>query len=45
MLQCVEHSVEVTAQTLYEAVAQGWRVFGESEWRIDGLQETLTVAQ
>ena len=30
--QGVEHSVEVTAQTLYEAVAQAWQIFGENDW-------------
>ena len=34
--QGIEHSVEVTAQTLYEAVAQAWRVFGDCEWHGDG---------
>jgi hypothetical protein len=31
-----EHSVDVTAETLFEAVAQAWRIFGESEWNADG---------
>lgn len=30
--QGVEHAVEVTAQSLYEAVAQALRVFRENEW-------------
>jgi hypothetical protein len=30
--QGVERTVEVTAQTLYEAVAQALRVFREDEW-------------
>jgi hypothetical protein len=34
--QGVEHSVEVTAQSLYEAVAQAWRIFRENEWNADG---------
>jgi hypothetical protein len=34
--QGIEHSVDVTAETLYEAVAQAWRIFGESEWNADG---------
>jgi hypothetical protein len=28
----VEHEIEVTADTLYEAVAQGLRVFRANEW-------------
>ena len=28
----VEHSVQVSAQSLYEAVAQALRVFRENEW-------------
>jgi hypothetical protein len=34
--QGIEHSVEVTAQTLFEAVAQAWRILGDSEWHSDG---------
>jgi hypothetical protein len=34
--QGIEHNVEVTAQSLYEAVAQAWRIFGESEWNAEG---------
>ena|SRR5271170_3350892 len=30
--QGVEHSVQVSAQSLYEAVAQALRVFRENEW-------------
>jgi len=30
--QGVDHSVEVSAQSLYEAVAQALRVFQESDW-------------
>jgi hypothetical protein len=26
----------VTAESLYEAVAQAWRIFGDSEWDADG---------
>jgi hypothetical protein len=33
--QGVEHAVQVTAQTLYEAVAQALRVFREDEWNED----------
>ncbi len=32
----IEHSVDVTAESLFEAVAQAWRIFGESEWNADG---------
>lgn len=31
----VEHAVEVSAQSLYEAVAQALRVFREDEWNKD----------
>jgi hypothetical protein len=31
-LKGVEHSVEVTADSLYEAVAQGLRAFRKNEW-------------
>ncbi len=34
--QGVEHSVDVTAESLFEAVAQAWRIFGENEWNADG---------
>jgi len=34
--QDVEHSVDVTAESRFEAVAQAWRIFGESEWNVDG---------
>jgi hypothetical protein len=30
--QAIEHAVEVTAQSVYEAVAQALRVFREHEW-------------
>jgi hypothetical protein len=41
----VEHSVEVSADSLYEAVAQGLRAFGQNDW-IDDMgqgQTTVTV--
>jgi hypothetical protein len=44
-LKGVEHAVEVTADSLYEAVAQGLRVFRENDW-IDGVgrgQTTISV--
>ena len=34
--QGIEHSVDVTAETLYEAVAQAWRILGENEWNAEG---------
>jgi hypothetical protein len=30
--ESIEHTVQVTAQTLYEAVAQALRVFREHDW-------------
>ena len=33
--QGVEHTVQVTAQSLFEAVAQGLRVFREDDWSED----------
>jgi hypothetical protein len=45
-LNGVEHTVEVTADSLYEAVAQGLRVFRENDW-IDEVgrgQTTIAVA-
>ena len=30
-----EHTVQVTAQSLYEAVAQGLRIFREHDWSED----------
>ena len=48
-LNGVEHSVEVTAETLYEAVAQGLRAFRDAQWASDigaGLTAiTVTVKQ
>jgi len=32
----LKHSVDVTAESLFEAVAQEWRIFGENEWNADG---------
>jgi hypothetical protein len=31
-LQGVEHTVDVTADSLFEAVAQGFRVFRANDW-------------
>jgi hypothetical protein len=44
-LKGVEHVIEVTADSLYEAVAQGLRVFRENDW-IDEMghgQTTISV--
>jgi len=41
----VEHAIEVTADSLYEAVAQGLRALRENEW-VDDIgrgQATVTV--
>ena len=45
-LNGVEHSVEVTADSLYEAVAHGLRAFREADWAgdIGHGQTTVTVA-
>jgi hypothetical protein len=42
----VEHVVEVTADSLYEAVAQGLRVFRENDWinEVARGQTTISVA-
>jgi hypothetical protein len=40
------HAIEVTADSLYEAVAQGLRAFRENDWVEDigrGQQTTITV--
>jgi hypothetical protein len=44
-LKGVEHVVEVTADSLYEAVAQGLRAFRENDWVDDvgGGLTTITV--
>jgi hypothetical protein len=44
-LKGVEHAIEVTADSLYEAVAQGLRTFRENDWvdDIGGGQTTITV--
>jgi hypothetical protein len=41
-LRGVEHAIEVTADSLYEAVAQGLRVFRESNW-VDDLGHGRTT--
>jgi hypothetical protein len=42
----VEHTVEVTADSLYEALAQGLRVFRENDWisEVGRGQTTISVA-
>jgi hypothetical protein len=44
-LKGVEHAIEVTADSLYEAVAQGLRAFRENDWvdDIGGGLTTITV--
>ena len=44
-LKGVEHTIEVTADSLYEAVAQGLRAFRENDWveDIGRGQTTITV--
>jgi hypothetical protein len=37
----IEHRVDVTAETLFEAVAQAWRIFRESERNADGGRPPL----
>ena len=39
----VEHAVEVTAQTLYEAAARGLRIFRENDWVSNVEQSGLTI--
>src|SRR6516162_531680 len=41
--QGVEHTVEVSAQSLYEAVAQALRVFREYEWCDLALAASVVV--
>jgi hypothetical protein len=45
-LSGVEHTVEVTANSLYEAVAQGLRVFRENDWilEVGHGQTTISIA-
>ena len=42
----VEHIIEVTADSLYEAVAQGLRVFRENDWinEVGRGRTTISVA-
>lgn len=39
----VEHAVEVTAQTLYEAAARGLRIFRENDWVSTVEQSALII--
>jgi hypothetical protein len=44
-LKGVQHTVEVTADSLYEAVSQGFRAFRQNDW-VDDVgkgQNTITV--
>jgi len=41
--QGVEHAVQVTAQSLFEAVAQALRVFRENEWSDEPTGSTSVV--
>jgi hypothetical protein len=45
-LNGVEHTVEVSAESLYEAVAQGLRVFRQNDWieEVSRGQTTISVA-
>jgi hypothetical protein len=44
-LEGVEHAVEVTADSLYEAVTQGLRVLRENDWidKVDRGQKIISV--
>jgi hypothetical protein len=45
-LQGVEHEIEVSAGSLYEAVAQALRIFRDNEWVEDlGPGQTPTLLQ
>jgi len=45
-LNGIEHIVEVTADSLYEAVAQGLRVFRENDWvnEVGGGNTTISLS-
>jgi hypothetical protein len=43
-LKGVEHAIEVTADSLYEAVAQGLRAFRENEWVDDVGRGQTTIS-
>ena len=43
-LRGIEHTVEVTADSLYEAVAQALRVFREDTW-VDEIGRRLTAVK
>jgi hypothetical protein len=42
----VEHTVEVTVDSVYEAVAQGLRVFRDNDWinEVEGGRTAISVA-
>jgi hypothetical protein len=40
----ISHTAEVTADTLYEAVAQGLATFRKNEW-VEGIQEQFGVVK
>ena len=40
----VEHAVEVTAETLYEAVAMGLAALRDTEWAADFVHGQTTIA-
>jgi hypothetical protein len=43
-LKGIEHTVEIAADSLYEAVAQGLRAFGQSDWVADlGQGQTIVT--
>lgn len=39
----IEHTIEVSARTLYEAVAQALRVFRENDWSADPGRDPRAV--
>ena len=45
-LNGIEHIAEVTADSLYEAVAQGLRVFRENDWvnEVGGGNTTISLS-
>jgi hypothetical protein len=43
-LKGVEHAIEVTADSLYEAVAQAMRAFRESDWADDLGRGQTTIS-
>jgi hypothetical protein len=39
----IEHTIEVSAQSLYEAVAQALRLFREDDWIEDSGRDPVTI--